>query len=108
VNRPQHWTLTHTEDGSWAVARGNRPVREGLGQAQAQGLVGRTRSAGEKVIQVEQDGYRTDLTKRFRDPAPAGPASGSEEKAPEPTPEPLPTRRGWPRHEWPRHEWGRR
>ena len=67
MKRRQVWEIIERFDGTFTVTRGNRVVRGfATGTATlAWELVARTWQPGEKVWQVEEDGYRTDVTKQF-------------------------------------------
>ncbi len=65
-NRRQSWCLEENKDGSWNLTRGNRPV---VNRILSKGLAMRHLSArhqpGDRVYEVEPDGYRTEVTKQL-------------------------------------------
>lgn len=66
MTRRQVWQIIELLDGTFTVTRGNRQVRaSATSLGQCRDLVIRSWQPGEKVWQVEQDGYRIDLTKQF-------------------------------------------
>lgn len=89
--RKQNWAIQIDEDGIHSVTRGNRPVATGLTSRQsAEDIVRRSRQPGEPVHLVEADGYRTNLTRHFPDPAPE---PGTERE-----PVDIPGRPAWSRY----------
>lgn len=69
--RPQAWAIEEDRDGGLAVTHGNRPVTTGLrDRKHAEETIRRNRRPGERVWYQEPDGYRTELTRHFPDPAP--------------------------------------
>lgn len=69
--RPQAWAIEEDRDGGLAVTHGNRPVATGMrNRGHAEDIVRHSRIPGERVWYQEPDGYRTELTRHFPDPAP--------------------------------------
>ena len=61
-----HWTIEHDTDGDvWEVRQGNRRKHSaGTVEAAMRWLKGH-HGQGEKVVLVEEDGYRLNITSRF-------------------------------------------
>lgn len=62
--RLQSWAIEETKDGSYALLRGNRVVVHGLRSRDTViGYLQAHRLSGERVYEVEPDGYRTEITR---------------------------------------------
>lgn len=60
------WGIEHTEAGDWNLTLGNRPVVSGLtDRLKVLKQLSVRHRAGDKVIEIEPDGYRTDVTKNL-------------------------------------------
>lgn len=91
--RKQAWEILLDEDGIHTVTRGHRSVATGLNSLdRAKDVVRFARLAGERVTFVDPDGYRTDLTRGFKDPEPTQRTAQKDLPADPADPHPLRTR----------------
>lgn len=87
--RPTHWTVNESKDGDFTVMKGGRVQVSGMtSKERVHEHIEQRRGAGERVTLVEPDGYRTDITKQFKQieepvktPAPARPKFDPKQSA---------------------------
>lgn len=76
MSRSTDWTITEDDRGQFSVEQGRRSVKDRLGSLQeATKVVLKDWEDGQKVLYIEADGYRNDLTrtiirKRAQQPSP--------------------------------------
>ncbi len=64
MSRSTNWTIEEVEEGSFSVKQGRRSVKDRLGSLQeATKVVLKDWEDGQKVLYIEADGYRNDLTR---------------------------------------------
>lgn len=94
--RNQEWVIAEQDDGSYQVWHGRRMITSGLQSVRtAETIVADNRRVNERVWLAATDGYRTELTRKFKDPAPQPQRAIQADKRPTPPevdPHPVRTR----------------
>lgn len=66
MRRSQSWAIEEDKLGNYTLLRGNRVLVSGLrNRATVIGYLQEHRRPGEKVYEVEPDGYRTEVTRQL-------------------------------------------